>query len=52
MNATLPRVELWEAVPPAIMADAFGDGLFSVFDDEQQSTASKKIPTPVPPATG
>ncbi|KAG7237015.1 hypothetical protein INR49_032900, partial [Caranx melampygus] len=52
MNATLPRVELWEAVPPAIMADAFGDGLFSVFDDEQQSTTSKKIHTPVPPPTG
>ncbi|KAK5900351.1 hypothetical protein CgunFtcFv8_025315 [Champsocephalus gunnari] len=26
------------------MADAFGDGLFSVFDDEQQTTTSKKIP--------
>lgn len=24
------------------MADAFGDGLFSVFDDEQQTTTSKK----------
>uniref|UniRef100_A0A3B4X5S8 Exosome RNA helicase MTR4 n=1 Tax=Seriola lalandi dorsalis TaxID=1841481 RepID=A0A3B4X5S8_SERLL len=29
------------------MADAFGDGLFSVFDDEQQTTTSKKIPTPI-----
>lgn len=29
------------------MADAFGDGLFSVFDDEQQTTASKKLPTSV-----
>uniref|UniRef100_A0A665UM45 Exosome RNA helicase MTR4 n=1 Tax=Echeneis naucrates TaxID=173247 RepID=A0A665UM45_ECHNA len=26
------------------MADAFGDGLFSVFDDEQQTTSTKKIP--------
>ncbi|XP_068429477.1 exosome RNA helicase MTR4 isoform X1 [Clinocottus analis] len=25
------------------MADAFGDGLFNVFDDEQQTTDSKKI---------
>ncbi|XP_058472504.1 exosome RNA helicase MTR4 [Solea solea] len=34
------------------MADAFGDGLFSVFDDEQQTTTSKKILPPVPPETG
>ncbi|XP_028273277.1 exosome RNA helicase MTR4 [Parambassis ranga] len=27
------------------MADSFGDGLFSVFDDEQQTNTSKKIPT-------
>ncbi|XP_053724752.1 exosome RNA helicase MTR4 [Synchiropus splendidus] len=27
------------------MADAFGDGLFSVFDDEQQTSSSKKLPT-------
>uniref|UniRef100_A0A3B5A4Q3 Helicase ATP-binding domain-containing protein n=1 Tax=Stegastes partitus TaxID=144197 RepID=A0A3B5A4Q3_9TELE len=26
------------------MADPFGDGLFSVFDDEQQATANKKTP--------
>uniref|UniRef100_A0A3B5PT27 RNA helicase n=1 Tax=Xiphophorus maculatus TaxID=8083 RepID=A0A3B5PT27_XIPMA len=27
------------------MADPFGDGLFSVFDDEQQGSAGKKAPT-------
>ncbi|XP_027881297.1 exosome RNA helicase MTR4 [Xiphophorus couchianus] len=27
------------------MADPFGDGLFSVFDDEQQGSAGKKTPT-------
>uniref|UniRef100_A0A3Q3MIR9 Exosome RNA helicase MTR4 n=1 Tax=Mastacembelus armatus TaxID=205130 RepID=A0A3Q3MIR9_9TELE len=34
------------------MADAFGDSLFSVFDDEQQTTTNKKIPTPVAPEIG
>ncbi|XP_072228527.1 exosome RNA helicase MTR4 [Leuresthes tenuis] len=34
------------------MADPFGDGLFSVFDDEQQSSVSKKIPTCVATETG
>ncbi|XP_037608025.1 exosome RNA helicase MTR4 [Sebastes umbrosus] len=34
------------------MADAFGDGLFSVFDDEQQTTASKKTPAALTPDTG
>ncbi|XP_047426042.1 exosome RNA helicase MTR4 [Mugil cephalus] len=34
------------------MADAFGDGLFSVFDDEQQTSTSKKTPTSVPTETG
>ncbi|KAM4527775.1 exosome RNA helicase MTR4 [Odontesthes bonariensis] len=34
------------------MADPFGDGLFSVFDDEQQSSVSKKIPTGVATETG
>uniref|UniRef100_UPI001A99CE71 exosome RNA helicase MTR4-like n=1 Tax=Gasterosteus aculeatus aculeatus TaxID=481459 RepID=UPI001A99CE71 len=31
------------------MADAFGDSLFSVFDDEQQTTASKKTPASLTP---
>ncbi|XP_049909882.1 exosome RNA helicase MTR4 [Epinephelus moara] len=34
------------------MADAFGDGLFSVFDDEQQTTTSKKIPASLTPEIG
>ncbi|KAF3701915.1 Superkiller viralicidic activity 2-like 2 [Channa argus] len=34
------------------MADTFGDGLFSVFDDDQQTTSSKKIPASVAPETG
>ncbi|KAM4719845.1 exosome RNA helicase MTR4 [Anableps anableps] len=34
------------------MADPFGDGLFSVFDDEQQISASKKTPTSVSAETG
>uniref|UniRef100_A0A4W6CC60 Exosome RNA helicase MTR4 n=1 Tax=Lates calcarifer TaxID=8187 RepID=A0A4W6CC60_LATCA len=34
------------------MADAFGDSLFSVFDDEQQTATSKKIPASVAPETG
>ncbi|XP_017263255.1 exosome RNA helicase MTR4 [Kryptolebias marmoratus] len=34
------------------MADPFGDGLFSVFDDEQQSPAGKKIPASVSTETG
>ncbi|XP_060916754.1 exosome RNA helicase MTR4 [Labrus mixtus] len=34
------------------MADAFGDGLFSVFDEEQQTTASKKIPASLTPDIG
>ncbi|XP_031715908.1 exosome RNA helicase MTR4 isoform X2 [Anarrhichthys ocellatus] len=34
------------------MADAFGDGLFSVFDDEQQTTASRNIPASLTPAIG
>ncbi|KAE8284944.1 hypothetical protein D5F01_LYC16389 [Larimichthys crocea] len=34
------------------MADAFGDGLFSVFDDEQQTTTSKKIPASLTPDIG
>ncbi|XP_004549778.1 exosome RNA helicase MTR4 [Maylandia zebra] len=29
------------------MADTFGDGLFSVFDDEQQNTTNKKVPSSV-----
>ncbi|XP_037340637.2 exosome RNA helicase MTR4 [Pungitius pungitius] len=34
------------------MADAFGDGLFSVFDDNQQTTASKTIPASLTPDIG
>uniref|UniRef100_A0A8C3AZ63 Exosome RNA helicase MTR4 n=1 Tax=Cyclopterus lumpus TaxID=8103 RepID=A0A8C3AZ63_CYCLU len=34
------------------MADAFGDGLFSVFDDEQQTTTSKKISACLTPEIG
>eukprot|EP00064_Thunnus_orientalis_P003132 superscaffoldBa00000248_g3141 len=34
------------------MADAFGDGLFSVFDEEQQSATSKKIPASLTPEIG
>ncbi|XP_056288777.1 exosome RNA helicase MTR4 [Pseudoliparis swirei] len=34
------------------MADAFGDELFSVFDDEQQTTASKKISACLTPEIG
>ncbi|XP_015236934.1 PREDICTED: superkiller viralicidic activity 2-like 2 [Cyprinodon variegatus] len=34
------------------MADPFGEGLFSVFDDEQQSSSSKKTPTSVSTETG
>ncbi|CAG5867769.1 unnamed protein product [Menidia menidia] len=34
------------------MADPFGDGLFSVFDDEQQSSTSKKAPPGVVAETG
>ncbi|TNN58689.1 Superkiller viralicidic activity 2-like 2 [Liparis tanakae] len=34
------------------MADAFGDELFSVFDDEQQTTASKKISACLTPDIG
>lgn len=34
------------------MADAFGDGLFSVFDEEQQTTSSKKIPASLAPDIG
>ncbi|XP_008289918.1 superkiller viralicidic activity 2-like 2 [Stegastes partitus] len=34
------------------MADPFGDGLFSVFDDEQQATANKKTPAGVATETG
>lgn len=34
------------------MADAFGDGLFSVFDDDQQTTTSKKIPASLTPDIG
>ncbi|XP_042365773.1 exosome RNA helicase MTR4 [Plectropomus leopardus] len=34
------------------MADAFGDGLFSVFDDEQQTTTSKKTPASLTPEIG
>ncbi|XP_041666582.1 exosome RNA helicase MTR4 [Cheilinus undulatus] len=34
------------------MADAFGDGLFSVFDEEQQTTSSKKIPASLTPDIG
>uniref|UniRef100_A0A665UKW3 Exosome RNA helicase MTR4 n=1 Tax=Echeneis naucrates TaxID=173247 RepID=A0A665UKW3_ECHNA len=34
------------------MADAFGDGLFSVFDDEQQTTSTKKIPASAAPGSG
>lgn len=40
-------------VPPTIMADSFGDGLFSVFDDEQQtSTSNRKTPAPLTPDIG
>uniref|UniRef100_A0A3B3X109 Helicase ATP-binding domain-containing protein n=1 Tax=Poecilia mexicana TaxID=48701 RepID=A0A3B3X109_9TELE len=34
------------------MADPFGDGLFSVFDDEQQGSAGKKTPTGASTETG
>ncbi|XP_037548274.1 exosome RNA helicase MTR4 [Nematolebias whitei] len=34
------------------MADPFDDGLFSVFDDEQQGSASKKIPGSISTETG
>ncbi|XP_020777394.2 exosome RNA helicase MTR4 [Boleophthalmus pectinirostris] len=34
------------------MADAFGDGLFSVFDDEQQTNASKKTHLSTAPEIG
>uniref|UniRef100_A0A1A7YLD7 Exosome RNA helicase MTR4 n=1 Tax=Iconisemion striatum TaxID=60296 RepID=A0A1A7YLD7_9TELE len=34
------------------MADTFGDNLFSVFDDEQQSSTNKKTPTIVSTETG
>lgn len=34
------------------MADPFGDSLFSVFDDEQQATSSKKIPASLTPDIG
>uniref|UniRef100_A0A8C6S417 Exosome RNA helicase MTR4 n=1 Tax=Neogobius melanostomus TaxID=47308 RepID=A0A8C6S417_9GOBI len=34
------------------MADAFGDGLFSVFDDEQQATTGKKTHLSAAPETG
>ncbi|XP_047228503.1 exosome RNA helicase MTR4 [Girardinichthys multiradiatus] len=34
------------------MADPFGDGLFSVFDDEQQSSSGKKTPTGISGETG
>nr|XP_020476728.1 superkiller viralicidic activity 2-like 2 [Monopterus albus] len=34
------------------MADAFGEGLFSVFDDEQQSNTSKSKSAPVAPELG
>ncbi|TKS84320.1 hypothetical protein D9C73_018912 [Collichthys lucidus] len=40
------------SVPLTNMADAFGDGLFSVFDDEQQTTTSKKIPASLTPDIG
>lgn len=32
------------SVPLTIMADAFGDDLFSVFDDDEQTTTSKNVP--------
>lgn len=35
-----------------IMADPFGDSLFSVFDDEQQATSSKKAPASLTPDIG
>lgn len=34
------------------MADPFGEGLFSVFDEEQQSSGSKKIPASISTDTG
>ncbi|KAL6096723.1 mtrex [Pungitius sinensis] len=34
------------------MADAFGDGLFSVFDDNQETTASKTTPASLTPDIG
>lgn len=34
------------------MADPFGDSLFSVFDDEQQATSSKKLPASLTPEIG
>lgn len=34
------------------MADPFGDSLFSVFDDEQQATSSKKAPASLTPDIG
>ncbi|XP_030006095.1 exosome RNA helicase MTR4-like [Sphaeramia orbicularis] len=34
------------------MADAFGDGLFSVFDDDQPTTTSKKAPSSAAPEIG
>lgn len=35
-----------------VMADPFGDSLFSVFDDDQQTTSSKKIPASLTPDIG
>lgn len=32
--------------PLAIMADAFGDDLFSVFDEEQTTSTKKKLEVP------
>lgn len=36
----------------AIMADPFEDGLFSVFDDDQQTTSTKKTPASLTPDIG
>lgn len=32
------------SVSLSIMADAFGDNLFSVFDDDEQTATSKNVP--------
>lgn len=32
------------SVPLTVMADAFGDNLFSVFDDDEQTSTSKNVP--------
>lgn len=43
----LPGTASWcivGSVPLTVMADAFGDNLFSVFDDDDQTSTSKNVP--------